>query len=407
MSHKLIDLSPDLLRLRNEGYNVDICNGYLIVRDVPYVNEKREIRHDGVLVAPLNLNGEILNPPENHTIKFAGEYPCDNTGAYITAIKQGEPITAGTKPNEEVLEITLRLKTRFAFSAKPQTVNKNYASYYDKIVAYVAILSGPAALLDQTVTAKTFGVVEPEDFGSPFQYIDTASARADIAMITQKLAVDRVAIVGLGGTGSYVLDLLAKTPVKEIHIFDGGKFSSHNAFRAPGASSKDALHKQQLKVEYFKEIYTRMHKGIMAHPDYVTETNINDLRGMACVFFCVDSGSDKKFIVDKLAEFGTLFIDVGMGLYVKDEKLGGVLQVVSSTPENRQDARSKISFAGGDEVDIYEKNVQVADLNALNAILAVIRWKKFQGFYFDTKQERYSAYTIGGNFLSNDTDDKD
>ena len=398
MSHKLIDLNEDLRRLRDDGYNVDIYGGNLIVRDIPYVTEKREVRRDGVLVTALNLNGEILNPPNQpgqHTIKFAGEYPCDASGVPIAAIKN----------NDEVVQITSGLKTRFTFSAKP--IAGFYTSYYEKVKTYAGILSGPASILNVDATAMTYAVVEPEDDNSPFQYIDTASARADIGMISQKLAVDKVAIVGLGGTGSYVLDLLAKTPAREIHIYDGDKYSSHNAFRAPGAASKDDLHKQQLKVDYFKEIYFHIHKGIISHPEYVNETNVTELRGMACVFLCVDSGSAKKLIVDKLAEFGILFIDVGMGLYAKDEKLGGIMQVVTSTSENRQEARSKISFSEGDEEDLYEKNIQVADLNALNAVLAVIRWKKICNFYFDSKKENYSTYTIGGNLLSNNTDAQD
>ena len=31
--------------------------------------------------------------------------------------------------------------------------------------------------------------------------------------------------------------------------------------------------------------------------------------------------------------------------------------------------------------DDYSSNIQVADLNALNAILAIIRWKRYLGFY--------------------------
>ena len=31
----------------------------------------------------------------------------------------------------------------------------------------------------------------------------------------------KVAIVGLGGSGSYILDLIAKTPICEIHLYDG------------------------------------------------------------------------------------------------------------------------------------------------------------------------------------------
>ena len=70
-----------------------------------------------------------------------------------------------------------------------------------------------------------------------FLYEDTASSRADIVTINSKLKSLRIGIVGLGGTGSYVLDFVAKTPVKEIHLFDGDTFDQHNAFRAPGAAS--------------------------------------------------------------------------------------------------------------------------------------------------------------------------
>ena len=54
--------------------------------------------------------------------------------------------------------------------------------------------------------------------------------------------------MGLGGTGSYVLDLVAKTPVWEIHLFDGDAFLQHNAFRSPGAPSLDELEAQPPKA---------------------------------------------------------------------------------------------------------------------------------------------------------------
>ena len=208
--------------------------------------------------------------------------------------------------------------------------------------------------------------------------------------------------MGLGGTGSYVLDMIAKTPAKQIHIFDGDKFSSHNAFRAPGAASKDDLHKQPLKVEYFQAIYDRLHAHVIPHGEYVDASNVEQLRDMSFVFLCIDSGAGKKLIVEKLEEFGIPFIDVGMGLYAKNEKLGGILRVTTSTPENRDVARARISFASEDEQNEYDKNIQIADLNALNAVLAVIRWKKMREFYFDRKNERYNSYTIAGSLLLNE-----
>lgn len=390
MSHKLIDLNDDLRHLRDDGYNVDVHEGYLVVRDIPYVNDKREVREDGILAASLDLaDGEKTIRPSTHTIKFIGECPCTSDGKAIE----------GIRPAKEATRLSERLTSNYEFSSKPP--RGHYEDFYEKITTYEAILSGHATKLKPNVTARTRRVVEPHETDSPFQYIDTASARAEINMITKKLAVEKLAIVGLGGTGSYVLDLLAKTPAKEIHLFDGDTFSSHNAFRAPGAASKEELRKQPLKVDYFKELYSKMHRGIIAHSQHVDASNVEELRTMACIFLCIDAGPGKKFIVEKLEEFGVPFIDTGMGLYAKDETLGGILRVTTSDVD-RAAARARMSFAADDENNEYDKNIQIADLNALNATLAVIRWKKMRGFYFDLKHERYCSYTIGSNMLLSD-----
>lgn len=393
MSHKLIDLNDDLRRLRDEGYNVDIHAAYLLVRDIPYVNDKREVCR-GVLAASLDLNGDKTNRPSDHTIKFIGDYPCMSDGKPIDGIRQ----------NSDAVRLSESMTAQHSFSSKPS--RGYYEDYYEKIKTYAAILSGHAANIDPTATPRTYQVVEPTEEDSPFNYIDTASARAEINLVTQKLAVERVAIVGLGGTGSYVLDLLAKTPAKEIHLFDGDKFSSHNAFRAPGAASKDDLHEQPLKVDYFAKIYSRLHKGIIVHGSHVDPSNIEQLREVACVFLCIDAGPGKKFVVENLEEFGVPFIDVGMGLYANNETLGGILRITMSDTNNRATARNRMSFASDSDNDDYDKNIQIADLNALNAALAVVRWKKTRKFYFDHKHEYFSSYTIGSNMLlSEDTHD--
>ena len=60
-----------------------------------------------------------------------------------------------------------------------------------------------------------------------------------------------------------------------------------------------------------------------------------------------------------------------------------------------------VSFVGGGEEDVYSSNIQVADLNALNAAMAVIKWKKIRGFYRDFEREHHSTYTTDGNMLLN------
>ena len=77
------------------------------------------------------------------------------------------------------------------------------------------------------------------------------------------------------------------------------------------------------------------------------------------------------------------------------------MRVTASTPEKRDHIQNRISFAGDGEEDIYESNIQVADLNALNAVMAVIKWKKILNFYRDDEEEHHSTYTIDGNMLLN------
>ena len=117
--------------------------------------------------------------------------------------------------------------------------------------------------IDPTCTPKLNKVVPAvfEAQSSVFHYPDMATTRAGIGAATIKPLVDRVAIIGLGGTGSYILDLLAKTPVLEIHLFDGDEFELHNSFRAPGAPAKEDFTNPK-KVDWFGATYDRMRKGI-------------------------------------------------------------------------------------------------------------------------------------------------
>ena len=58
----------------------------------------------------------------------------------------------------------------------------------------------------------------------------------------------KVAIVGLGGTGSYLLDHLAKTCVEQIHLYDDDDFNTHNAYRSPGIPTREELNEQMSKT---------------------------------------------------------------------------------------------------------------------------------------------------------------
>jgi hypothetical protein len=123
---------------------------------------------------------------------------------------------------------------------------------------------------------------------------------------------------------------------------------------------------------------------------------------MDFVFVCLDKNSPKKLIVEKLEEFNIPFTDVGMGIQLNDNVLGGIVRVTTSTAQMRDDLRSRVSFEDAPGDDDYNRNIQIADLNALNAALAVIKWKKVFGFYRDLKSEHHSQFSIDTNLLLNE-----
>jgi hypothetical protein len=388
MPEQLIEHNQDLKRLRYEGYDVAVQHAHLLVRDVPYVNKNRETKR-GILVSTLNLAGDKTKTPDTHVAMFAGEHPCDKDGNELAKIRHAS----------ERKELGPGLFVDHSFSSKP---SGGYPDYYEKMTAYIAIIASPAEAINGKMTAKTFPVIPTAPEESVFQYLDTCSSRAGINAINHKLALDRIAIVGLGGTGAYVLDMVAKTPVKEIHLFDRDELLSHNAFRSPGAASLEELRAKQKKVAYYHEKYSKMHRGIIPHEYHIDETTVDQLQGMGVVFVCMDDGPAKKLIVEKLEAYGVPFIDLGMGIGETDGCLGGILRVTTSTSARRDHLQKYISFAAPDENNVYAQNIQIAELNALNATLAVIRWKKLCGFYLEIEAEHHMTYTINGNMLLSD-----
>ena len=387
MSQRLINLSPDLKRLREEGYFIQIRGGLLVMRDVPYVNPKREVK-TGTLISTLNVAGEVTRTPDTHVAYFDGEFPCSSNGQRLDQIAH----------QSALIDLGNGVRAQHSFSSKPA---EGYADYYHKMTTYAAMLAGPAEVLKPGMSPRTFRTPEDEE-NSVFNYTETASDRVGIGALSALLAPERVVIIGLGGTGAYVLDSVAKTPVREIRIIDGDEFLQHNAFRAPGAPSIDELREAPKKVDYLKGIYSKMHKGIVAHAVALDSTNLHLLEGATFAFICIDAGEAKKLVVQKLESLGVSFVDVGMGLELVDGTLGGILRITASTPQKREHVhQGRISFDGGGEANIYSSNIQVADLNALNAVMAVIKWKKLRGFYRDLEREHHSTYTTDGNMLLN------
>jgi tRNA A37 threonylcarbamoyladenosine dehydratase len=389
MSLKLISRNPDLKKLLDDGYEIEISKGHLLIHSVPYVNSRKEIMR-GVLITPIgDLAGDKILKPHDHTFYFAGEMPCYSDGRPISGILNSSNKTG----------LAEGIIADHYFSAKSST--GDYKTYHEKVTTYVGIISSQAASLSNGVSARTYKVIATVDEDDVFHYWDSNSSRSEILAVSNKMKGLKVAIIGLGGTGSYVLDHVSKTCVNEIHLYDNDYFLTHNAFRAPGAPSLETLQATPKKVNYLYSIYSQMHKNIIPHDCDIKADNINELSGMSFVFICIDDGDSKKIALQWLINAKVSFIDVGIGVEMVDDCLTGGIRTTTITDDKNDHIEKRISLSNKAD-EVYSSNIQISELNALNASLAVIKWKKLFGFYHDLECEHHSVYSIISNTIIND-----
>jgi len=354
---------------------------------MPCVTPAKTIAY-GTLALPLNMVGDEVGPPPDHTAKFFGECPSTVDGKPLVIVTGNGQENWGAGP-----------RAFHQMSGKPAEADKNY---YDKVLRYEHSLGDPARVIEPGATARSLAVREMMADDSVFCYADNGVARAGLVEFTRRLALEKLAIIGLGGTGSYILDQIAKTPVKEIHLFDDDVLLNHNAFRAPGAPTLEDLRTPSLKVNHFASIYGRMHRGIRPHAEFISEKNLTLLDGIRFAFLCFDDAPAKVKLIEYLEVREVPFIDVGIQVLKKERGLTGSLRVTTSTPQKRDHFRRQVPLDANQVPNEYDQNIQIADLNALNAALAVIRWKRLMGYYVDQQGEHQSRYTIDGNVIGNE-----
>jgi hypothetical protein len=385
---RLVRNSPDLARLVQEGFAIRIVNGFLVVDDIPFVDDAAEVQW-GSLLCPLDLSGNTTAAPSTHIMCFVGGVPRD---------KNGEAINGLVNDGVEKWSAAPDLTAVCGFSQKKP--EGNYSDFYEKVTYYAAMVTSPAQAVDPAATPYTFKPVQTDEDDGVFLYVDTYSSRAGITALNTLLALEKVVIIGLGGTGAHLLDALAKTPAITIHLYDGDFLRTHNAFRAPGAAGLDDLAAGMKKVDYYTRMYSVMRRGIVPHPVKVTTENVHELLDADFVFLAMDTGLDKKTIIEALTTNGIPFIDTGVGLSQDPKGINGQLRITTSTP-GRSEHTTKyglISYFVGDDAE-YDTNLQVAELNAVTANLAVIRYKKFLHFYADSEDERHTVYVLDSGDL--------
>ncbi|HYL48363.1 MAG TPA: ThiF family adenylyltransferase [Stellaceae bacterium] len=386
MFHELVSRNEDIRRLLEKGYAIAFDDGYLVVRDIPYLDSEKRLQIGAIVTKLTFIDKHRIDRPDDHQIFFCGSHPHGLDGKPIPNLGGGSATLAlGRK------DVTVQRR----FSNKPVSSKPDagFTNFFDKIESYVTIISGPAQEL-HGATPLTFRVDEAAVAGSVFKFHDTLTSRAEIGDLVEKLKNDVIAIVGLGGTGAYILDFMVKVPVREIRAFDPDTFHVHTAFRSPGRLEELDLGKT--KGEVYRLRYENFRSGLTVQPRFIDAASADAVDGVTLAFVCVDKGSSRSAIFDLLISKKIPFIDVGMGLDRKQGALNGMLRTTHYSVERAAEMRARQLAEMADAPDdLYLTNIQTAEINALNACIAVIKYKQLRGFYVDADVFNHMLFGVG------------
>ncbi len=372
MFQKLVSHNDDIRRLVEKGYAVAFDSNCLVVRDIPYLDNGLMLQW-GAIVTKLVLTDLEHVVQDDHQIFFAGAAPYGLDGNLIPNLAGGPTQIILSNASADVV-------VQRSFSNKP-TASGRFSNFFEKIESYTNIISGPA-IERFDANPYTFRSVDTGPTDETFNIHDTLTSRAEISELSAKFSQDVVAIIGLGGTGAYLLDFLVKTPVREIRAFDLDQFQVHNAFRSPGKLEQSELGTP--KAEVYQARYENFRHGLKITPKFIDASCAEDLDGVNFAFVCVDKGSSRAGIFDLLLSRRIPFLDVGMGLNRKHGPLDGMLRTTYYSADHGQATRDmQLAELSEDPENLYRTNIQIGELNALNACMAVIRYKQLRGFYLE------------------------
>lgn len=368
---ELASRNPFVQDLIDQGYHVDFINGYFVIYGLPYLDKEKRLQY-GDWVSPLDLAEEnLIHPPSNHQAWFRGDKPHDGAQRELALATRDGPV-----------EVAPGFVTNYSFSYKLLDANgqmRQYVSFEEKVQTYLDTITAPAMAAYLQATPLGGIAIKAAQQGSPLRIPDTSSARYNVNDVSSLLRGKKIAIVGLGGTGSYILDFLARTHLERITLFDDDKVHVHTLFRMPGFIHR-AIGKA--KVDALAEHYAQWHAGIVPVNERITQENIGRLREADFVFVSVDDGPTRRLVVEWLSANSIPFVDCGMGLSRSVVGLNGTVRItgVDRTAYVRTIDTAYLPTASAKEEE-YRRHAQIAELNALNAALAVIRFKQHFNLY--------------------------
>jgi molybdopterin/thiamine biosynthesis adenylyltransferase len=142
----------------------------------------------------------------------------------------------------------------------------------------------------------------------------------------------RVAIVGLGGGGSHVVQQLSHVGVGNLFMFDFDRVEGTNLNRLVGATEADVV-AGTLKTQVAKRLASGINSSINAQTfDTPWQENAAALRRCDVIFGCVDSFMQRRDLETAARRHLTPYIDIGMDVHELEGRFVIAGQVALSMP---------------------------------------------------------------------------
>ena len=379
-------------RVVQAGLDYTIEGDTLTVGPIPYRLKNGAVGH-GELVCHVEREGERLRAPSDHTVGWvAEERPHTRNGELLANLIHHDGPQGWANGVTSICGMSRKAHER------------GYGDYGEKMLAYARLIARETG---KSWRRETAGVGEVRE-GNNMVDQETGLTRSAIGDMDQLFRHEDLAVIGAGGTGGFIVDMIAKCNVASIDIYDDDVVSQHTQLRWPGVVNRRVVEEHKNKAEYLAELYaSRTNKNIKGHALRVGGPNLTMFRNKTMVFVAIDRGPDRREILTGLTGMAVNFIDCGIDLRRATDGLTASARVVRTAPDD--DYKKRIELVGRTPdkdagEGMYEAAVQTAEINALNATMAVIAWKQGIRFYKDAfKYRRMRLHVASTTWAGHDS----
>ena len=211
------------------------------------------------------------------------------------------------------------------------------------------------------------------------------------------LAQECVAIVGLGGVGAWIADLVVKADPQEVHGWDYDCIEPKNLLRMPGGLDPNVWVGKP-KADWFQETYSLIHTSVHGHNARVLPESVREVTERTTfAFVAVDDADDRMMVCDTLANAGIPFVVVGLSPVRKGKRVKVSLRIVTAHVDvsSWREAIPQVGQAGQDDYG----SLDLPDVYSMAAAWAIQSWRRMRGQFWQQKREECLDYSANDQSL--------